>query len=91
MKIDLSSIDVDQLVVAHLAENYETCYWCYAQDRHRTEPHKLEDIKEYEITLNALYHVIEYLDGYINADRITSKIRDRIDAKRRIAEGMSDV
>lgn len=89
MKFDTRSIDIDNLTIANLLDLYETCYWCYAQDRHRTEPHKLEDIKSYEVTLKALYHVIEYMDGEYSADRETTRIRDRINAKRLIAERMS--
>jgi hypothetical protein len=78
----------DERVKKHLLEAYDNCYWCYLQDKDRTESFKIEDVVNYISDLVSLEHVINFFSAYDQGIERCRKVRESRYAKHRIAYEM---
>lgn len=97
IKLKLDYEDADDLFLQMLFEGYENNYSCYKDDfrKYVSNPTKyyflLDDITEYYPEVSRAYERLA--EHYSSAKEYTAKhmqdIRDRIDMKYKIADGMS--
>jgi len=96
IKISMEWEEYDKLFLDMLLEGYETTYWAYldAKKDYDSDPKrydfKMEDMRD---SMNVM-HAFEILaDHYTSRDDhvpLLKDIRDRMDAKAKIAKGMSN-